>query len=260
MSRQRVGDIELYYEVAGQGDPLLLIHGLGSSTRDWEAQKAFFAPTYQVVVFDVRGHGQSDKPPGPYTMTQFAVDTAGLLDSLNVGPTHVVGISMGGMIAFQLVVTRPDLCRSLVIVNSGPELLIRSFSDRLRLWQRFLIVRLLGMRKMGEVLSQRLFPKPEHAPVRETFVRRWAENDPRAYLDAMRALVGWSVSDQLDKIVCPSLIVASDNDYTPLALKEAYIGRMPDARLAIMDDSRHAVPLERPAEFSTLLAEFLREV
>jgi len=252
-------DINLYYEIAGQGDPVVFIHGLGSSARDWEYQVPFFAPRYRVVVFDVRGHGRSDKPPGPYSVPLFAQDAAALIRALEAAPAHVVGISMGGMIALQLAVDEPALVRSLVVVNSGPELVVRTFRERLMILQRFLIVRLLGMRKMGEVLSQRLFPRPDQAPLRQMFVERWAENDPRAYREAMRALVGWSVADRLGDIRCPTLVIASDQDYTPVSAKEAYVARMPNARLVVIPDAHHAVTVERPEEFNQALLDFLAQ-
>lgn len=70
----RCRDINVYYEIAGAGDPLLFIHGLGASHRDWEPQVAFFSRHYQVITYDVRGHGKSDKPKGPYRVSQFAAD------------------------------------------------------------------------------------------------------------------------------------------------------------------------------------------
>ena len=259
MPRQNVDNIEMNYELFGEGEPLVFIHGLGSSLRDWEPQRAFFAENYQILLFDVRGHGHSGKPKGPYTVKQFAQDLAGLIDSLSISSAHIVGISMGGMIAFQLAVIRPELVKSLVIVNSGPELLVRTFKERFSIWQRFLIVRLLGMRKMGEVLSPRLFPKSEHAEIRQTFVQRWSENDPRAYRSAMAALVNWSVADSLDTISCPTLFIASDQDYTPVALKEKYAARMPNAELTVIEDAHHAVTTERPEAFNAVLADFLRQ-
>jgi pimeloyl-ACP methyl ester carboxylesterase len=259
MPTLQLRDIRLYYEIAGQGDPVVFIHGLGSSARDWEYQVPFFAPRYRVVVFDVRGHGRSDKPPGPYSVPLFAQDAAALIRALEAAPAHVVGISMGGMIALQLAVDEPALVRSLVVVNSGPELVVRTFRERLMILQRFLIVRLLGMRKMGEVLSQRLFPRPDQAPLRQMFVERWAENDPRAYREAMRALVGWSVADRLGDIRCPTLVIASDQDYTPVSAKEAYVARMPNARLVVIPDAHHAVTVERPEEFNQVLLDFLMQ-
>jgi len=257
MPRIRVRDIWLHYEESGAGEPLLLIHGLGSSGRDWEMQVPFFARDYRVVAFDLRGHGESDKPRGPYTMPQFAADTAGLIQALGIAPGHVVGISLGGMIALQLAVDRPELVKSLVVVNSGPEFIVRTFKERLAVLQRFLVVRLVGMRKMGEILARRLFPKPEQEALRAMLAERWAANDPRAYRDAMRAIVGWSVADRLGEIDIPTLVVAADEDYTPVWAKEAYVAKMPRAELAVIRDARHAVPVERPDEFNAVVAAFL---
>jgi pimeloyl-ACP methyl ester carboxylesterase len=219
----------------------------------------FFRKNFQVVTLDVRGHGQSGKPPGPYSVPLFAADTVRLMEAVDIAPAHVVGISMGGMIAFQLAVDRPDLIKSMVIVNSSPELVPRTFKERLLIMQRFAIVRLLGMRKMGEVLSKRLFIKPEQEELRQQLVERWAENDPQAYREAMRALVGWSVVDRLKTINCPVLVVAADEDYSPVAAKETFVAKMPDARLEIIEDSRHATAVEHPQQFNAIVAAFFEE-
>lgn len=257
MPKIRVNDINLYYEVNGDGQSLLFIHGLGSSTRDWELQVQEFSKTFQVITWDLRGHGQSDKPAGPYSLPMFAADAAGLLQSLNIKSAHVVGLSLGGGVAFQLAIDYPELVRTMVIVNSAPELVVRTLQDRIAIWQRFAIVRLLGMRKMGQVLSRRLFPKDEQMSLRTTFVERWAENDPRAYQEAMRAMVGWSVTDKLGSIKCPTLVISADQDYTPVAVKERYTKLMPNAELVIISDAHHATPVEQPEKFNAALMEFL---
>lgn len=257
MPHLQANGINIYYELHGTGQPLLFIHGLGSSTRDWELQVAQFAKTHQVITFDLRGHGQSDKPDGPYSMAMFAADAAGLLQALDVATAHIVGLSLGGGVAFQLTADFPTLVKTMTIVNSAPELVIRTFKERMSVWQRFIIVRLLGMRKMGEVLAPRLFPEETQAPLRTTFVERWAENDPRAYREAMRALVGWSVSDRLGAMHCPALIITADQDYTPVALKEAYAQQLPNAQLVVIANAHHATPMERPEQFNTVLMTFL---
>jgi len=258
MAHQRLGDVEIYYEIHGRGDPLVFIHGLGSSVRDWQYQIEPFSQSYQVVAFDVRGHGQSAKPPGPYSIPLFAADAAALIRALGLIPAHVVGISMGGMIGLQLAVDAPDLVRSLVVVNAGPEMIVRTGRERWQIVQRQLIVRVLGMKKMGEVLGGRLFPKPEQGELRQLFAQRWAENDPRAYREAMKALVGWSVADRLEAIACPVLVVAADQDYTPVESKAAYVERLPRGELVVIEDSRHATPVEHPDQFNRVVSDFLR--
>jgi 3-oxoadipate enol-lactonase len=253
----RIHDIEMYYEIHGEGEPLLLIHGLGSSTRNWEAQVRYFAPRYQVITYDMRGHGRSSKPPGPYSMRAFAEDACGLLQALGIPAAHVVGISMGGMIAFELAVRYPGLLRSLVIVNSYAEMRVETIREHIEKWQRLLILELLGVRQMGKLLSRRLFSKPEQGELRRVFVEHWAGNDKRAYKESMRAILGWEVEARLGEICCPVLVIASDGDYLPLEEKRNYIAKIPDARLAVIPDARHAVAVERPQEFNQILDDFL---
>ena len=256
--KARIHDIDVYYESHGAGEPLLLIHGLGSSTEDWEPQVADFASYFRVITYDVRGHGRTDKPRSRYSLKQFAEDAAALLRHLEVGPAHVLGISMGGMIALQLAVDYPNTVKSLTIVNSGPELVLRTWKQRIGIYSRFAIVRLMGMRKMGEVLGTKLLPGPSHAKARDTFVERWARNDPSAYLRALRALIGWSVASRLGSIVAPTLVLTADQDYTPVPFKEEYTAKIPGARLVVVPDSRHMLPVQRPAEFNRAALEFLR--
>jgi len=257
MPQVKVNDIHVYYEVNGQGQPLLFLHGLGSSVRDWDFQVPEFSRSYQTIAFDLRGHGQSDKPAGPYSLPLFASDTAGLLKALGLGPAHVVGISLGGGIAFQLALDSPSLVKTLTIVNSGPAMVGSTQEARQEVDRRVAIVQQMGMRAMGQALSGTLFPKPEQASLRDTFVERWAENDPRAYIEATLSVVGWNVTDKISSIQCPTLVISADQDYTPLALKEAYVRLMPHAQLAVIADAHHATPVEKPEEFNAVLAQFL---
>ncbi len=132
--------MNLCYEVAGQGDPLVLIHGLGSSARDWQYQIDFFVPFYKVIAPDLRGYGRSDKPRGPYSVSLFARDIAELITSLSIAPCHLAGISLGGMVALQLAVDSPEIVRSLTLVNCGSEFIVKGIKDWLNVLQRSLIV------------------------------------------------------------------------------------------------------------------------
>ena len=252
-----LGDLNVFYELHGEGEPVLLIHGLGSSTDDWAPQVEALRRGFTVVTYDVRGHGKSGKPAGRYTVPQFAADAARLIEHLALGPVHVMGLSMGGMIAFQLAADRPELVRSIIIVNSGPEMILRTWKEKLAIFQRRVIVRAMGMSKMGEVLATRLLPAPEHAALRKTFVERWGRNDPGAYLRALSALVGWSVLSRLPGITCPVLVVSADQDYTPVAWKRAYTATMPHASLVVIPNARHMMPVETPESFHAAIMPFL---
>jgi 3-oxoadipate enol-lactonase len=249
--------INLYYEIHGEGNPLLFIHGLGSSTVDWQAQVNHFSKTHKVIVFDLRGHGQSDKPAGKYSVKLFAEDTASLIKALSLPPVHIVGISLGGMIALHLAVYHAEIVNSVVIVNSVSEFPLKTMKDKFERYLRYFIVRVMGMRRMGKMLGQRLFPKPKQAALREAIANRWARNDTKAYLKSTRALFTWSVTDQLPVINCPTLIIGAEFDYFPVSDKELLASRIKNARLEIIKDSRHGTPLDQTEIFNQTVANFL---
>jgi pimeloyl-ACP methyl ester carboxylesterase len=251
---------QLHYEEYGKGAPVLLVHGLGSSTRDWEYQIPELAAHYRVIALDIRGHGRSDKPRERYSIAGFAEDVRALIEHLGLDRVHLVGISMGGMIGFQLGVDHPELLKSLCIVNSGPEVKAKSPLEYLEIAKRWGLSRLFSLETIAKVLGNLLFPKPEQAELRRKIEERWPQNDKRAYLASLDAIIGWGVRERLERITCPTLVITADHDYTPIAQKEAYVKEMPDARLLVIEDSRHATPLDQPQRFNSSLLAFLEEV
>ena len=253
-------ECQLHYEEYGSGTPLLLIHGLGSSTLDWEYQIPTLSQHYRVISLDLRGHGRSDKPRERYSIAGFAEDVAALVEHLNLPPVHLVGISMGGMTGFQVGVDYPQLLKSLTIVNSAPEVKIKRPKDVLMVAQRWTFSRLLSLETIGKKLGRLLFPKAEQVELRLKVERRWPMNDKRAYLASLDAIIGWGVRERLARITCPTLVVTADHDYTPVASKQAYVDELPNARLLVVEDSRHATPMDQPEFFNTQLLAFLAEV
>lgn len=259
MPRIQLNDIELHYTSTGEGDPVLLLHGLGSSVDDWELQVPALAKSHRVVAVDLRGHGKSDKPSEPYSMALFASDVRNVIRFLRLGPVHVVGISMGGAVAFELAASAPETVRSLTIVNSGPEAIPRTFAQRAGIKMRFAMLRLFGLPTLAKVVAKKLFPKPEQAAERATFIERCTKNDPAAYKSALRAIVGWSVKSRLQDIACPILVVTGDRDYTPVSIKEEYMPLLRDARLEVIRDSGHFTSFDQPARLNELLLGFFAE-
>lgn len=258
-----LADADLAYQVSGEGPPLLLLHGLGANAATWQLQVAAFAPRYRVITLDLRGTPASrDRlhPQGPFSIPQFAADARALLDHLGARPAHVVGLSLGGMIAFQMAVDDPSYFTSMTIVNSGPAVVPRTFVERWAIGVRQVITRLAGPATFAKILAPKLFPKPEHAALRESFKATLGANDPKAYLATLNAILGWTVLDRIGGIALPTLVVTADHDYTSVASKEEYLRLMPTARLAVVADSRHALPMENPEPFNAVLAAFLREV
>ena len=106
---------KLYYEIHGEGEPLLLIMGLGSDSTGWLLQLADFAEHFKVITFDNRDVGRSSEAAGPYTLAEMAADTAGLMDALAIERAHVLGGSMGGAIAQELVLNYPEKMNKLIL-------------------------------------------------------------------------------------------------------------------------------------------------
>ena len=260
MPKLELEDVTLHYEDCGRGPALVFIHGLGSSGLDWNHQIEHFCRDFRVLAPDLRGYGRSSRTAADYTIGAFSRDLAALIERTGCGPAHVVGISLGGAVGFQFAVDRPDLVRSLAIVNSAPDMIFRSLIHHLVFWQRMLAVRWGGLESMGRMLAWRLFPLPTQSDLRENFVRRFAQNSKPVYLKTLLGMRGWSVADRLGEIRCPVLVVTADHDYTPVALKEAYVRKIPRAELAVIEDSRHATPQDQPTRLNCKLRDFLSSV
>lgn len=254
------GGIRINWDAAGSGPPVLFLHGLGGSLLDWDPQIPDFSPRYRVIRCDVRGHGKSDRPPGPYQVEDFTADVTAVLHAAGVKSAHVVGLSMGGMIALQLAVDAPDRVRSLVLANTGPEIRAENIAERVGLWQRRLLTRLLPIERWATILADRLFPGPDQGGFRRDFIERWGANDQRAYRDSFQALLRWSVAARLAEIWQPALVVHAEFDYTTLERKQRWANRLPNARVATIAGARHAVSIDSAAEFDRVVLEFLGQV
>jgi pimeloyl-ACP methyl ester carboxylesterase len=227
----QVGDIELYYESHGSGDPLVLIGGLGLAVSEMRAlADAFTASGYRVIAADNRGAGLSAKPPGPYTIRQMAGDVAGLLTQLGVERTHVLGISMGGRMAMSLALDYPNLVDHLVLVSTGARTQRRRWRVRLGL----VVARLPLLRGKN--------PPPTRA-LRAQFL----------------AISGFDCTARLGEVTQPTLIVHGRADHVaPLNLAQAMSDAIPGARLVLLNGG-HDISLTPPRvpEFAATVLGFL---
>ncbi|MDR3415581.1 MAG: alpha/beta hydrolase [Nevskia sp.] len=246
--------VRLYYEEAGAGAPLVLLHGIGADHLDWEYQVPTLAQHYRVVTPDLRGFGSSQKA-GRYSIATFAADTWALLDALGIERFCLVGHSMGGAVALQMAVDRPQRVERLVAADTLPSFRIDTFGKRLMFAYRYFMMALFGPQRLARAISAKLFPGPHQQALRDRGGGK--VNDRMAYLRTLRGLVGWSVADRLDRLTLPVLVAAAEHDYFPVSEAEAFARALPDARLRIFEQMHHAVPLEAPEQFNAALLEFL---
>ncbi|HET8941089.1 MAG TPA: alpha/beta hydrolase [Rudaea sp.] len=252
-----VNATQLYYECIGHGPPLLMIHGLGSSADDWAFQREDFSRRHTLILPDLRGSGRSAKPPGPYSIHQFAADLWALLDALSIEYTDILGFSLGGAVAQEMALMRPQAVRGMVLCNA----LANYRTDTWRKWAeahlQVALVRTLGLRRTAKLIANRLFPHEDQAPKRQRVIDVVGANPRAAYLSSIHALIGWSVLERLSTLRCQTLIISAEFDYTPLADKRAEAKHYPQLEFVVIEGSRHGTPFDATERFNECALGFL---
>jgi len=220
MPTVRVNDIDMYYEIHGQGEPLVMIQGLGfeiSAMVEPPGKARFldkFTDRYRVLLFDYRGVGRTDKPDMPYTIDMIVNDTVGLMDALGIRTAHIMGTSMGSQIAQTIAAQYPDRVRSLILVVGFTRVLpvMKAIG--------FVMTKIPGIREKmtGWIYRQKYPPTPAS-------FRRMADAANRC---DTRQLLG--------RIRAPTLIVNGKKDViVPMKMTEELVGSIPGARLVLVD-------------------------
>lgn len=260
-----INGARLFYEIAGSGHPLTLVHAGITDSRMWDDQFAIFAEHYRVLRYDVRGFGQSDMPPGPYTMRD---DLRALLAHFGIARTHLIGVSMAGSIAIDTAIDFPDLVATLIPVAAGiggrtPSAFLRAQFDameepagrgdldalnelELRLWidgpGRTPDRVDPAVREKVRVMNRALLAR-EEANEQGTAVNPL---DPPAF-------------DRLAEIAAPTLVIVGEYDVPDiLENAERLATTIPGARKVVLPDVAHIPPMEAPAAFNRLVLDFLR--
>jgi 3-oxoadipate enol-lactonase len=262
MPRVRVGDIEMYYVEAGAGEPLLLIMGFGGDHTAWAFQMAALAARYRVIAFDNRGVGQTDAPDHPYTTRLMARDALGLMDALDVERAHVIGISMGGMIAQELALECPARVRSLHLgcTLARPDTYLLALN---RAWREMRIA--MGREATLRTLALWLFAPTtfaERPELLETLLQTSLANPyPQTLTGFLRqgeAVAAHDTLERLSTIRCPTLVsVAEDDILVPPRFSRAIASRIAGAELAVIPAAGHGYFLEQPETFNQLALDFV---
>jgi pimeloyl-ACP methyl ester carboxylesterase len=248
----------MHYETQGDGPPVALLHSLGSCSEDWFLQLPPLSRRYTVLTLDALGHGQTAKPPGPYSIRRMAGDVAALLEALNVEPAHVVGLSMGGLIAQVLAARYPQRVRSLVLVNTFAHLRPRSLHTWWYVLSRGVTLLHKDLSAHAEVVAREMFPDPRQEPLRQVAVMRLCGNDPTGYRAALLATIRFDGRRDLARIAAPTLVIAGDQDTTvDRRAQEQLTAGIRSARLVVVPDSGHLTPIDQADVFNQLVLDFL---
>jgi pimeloyl-ACP methyl ester carboxylesterase len=255
--RITVGGHQTYVEPRGQGETILLIHGLGGTCSIWYPQAQSLASQYRTVVYDWLGSGNSDKPAEQYSVEGWADEATQLCAALGVSRAGVVGHSLGAAVAVTLAAQRPDLVRAVALVGPVtklPDGAIEVVKDRAAK------VLTEGMGPLADALPIGALSEAtrKSSPVTHAFFRALVlGNEPRCYAAHCEALLRADADRLLRDVRCPVLLIAGDKDPTvPVARVEALAAKVADSRLAVIPDGGHAMQLDRPDLVSDTLRDF----
>ncbi len=255
------GDLKIYYEEVGKGDPVVWIQGLGASNTAWNVQKFYFSRCFRCIFIDNRDVGQSSRANADYTTKDMAEDVLCVLESADIDSAHIIGLSMGGAIAQELALSSPKKVKSLVLVSTfaTPDARIRAVNAA---WGELYgkVNRELFYKQVEPWLfSASYLEKPSNIRA----FRRYIQHEPNpqetdAYQRQVRAVLSHNTTDRLEKISNPTLIIAGEQDILVSPLHSKLLAELiPNAELEIIPGAAHSVNIENQKEFNNRVRSFL---
>jgi 3-oxoadipate enol-lactonase len=244
------------------GSPnVLLLHGLGATSESWGLQlPALTGASMRVLAPDTRGFGRSGYSGGRMKPSLLAADVACLMEKLEAFPSHVIGISMGGVIAQELALGYPQHVSKLVLVNTFARLLPVAWQGWFYFLIRFIVVHTLGLPAQARIVAKRLFPRSDQAAMRQVLYNEIVQANPAAYRSVMRELAIYNSLDRVHKISAPTLVITADGDQTVHPVHQALLAkRIPGARQVIIPNASHGVIADQPEAFNQTVLDFLLE-
>ena len=266
MPSQRINNLELYYEVVGEGRPLVFVHGFSGNLTGWAFQIPAFAPHYQTVCLDLRGHGRSEHPTSPeaYSIDLFAADLHGLLRFLDVETCYLVGHSMGGMVALEFAFRHQEMLRALVLMDTSSGEIDRHLGVVLPRDKLEELARNQGMEAVFEFnlahnpQLQQLLADPE---LKHLYKEQFLLNSPHGYIYSGRAVEGWvPVTGRLSQIKMPTLILVGENDLPFLRPSQVLHQGIAGSELVVIPGAGHTSMAEAPEAVNQAIMDFLQRV
>ncbi len=263
MPTMRLNGADVYYEdTGGDGAPVVFAHGLLWSARMFDAQVAALRDRYRCVTFDFRGQGRSAVTPDGYDMDTLSHDAAALIEALEIAPCHFAGLSMGGFIGMRLAARRPELLRSLVLLETAGD---AEPPANVRRYRQFLFVaRLFGPgavagRVMPVMFGRSFLGNSERAAERAEWQARAAANHRVGIrLATLGVIERPSIEDELVRIAVPTLVIEGEEDAAvPPERAKRTAERIPSARLVMIPRAGHTSTVEEPEAVTAAIEEFL---
>jgi pimeloyl-ACP methyl ester carboxylesterase len=255
----------MYYEVHGKGVPLVMIQGFAGNHQAWFFQTPVFRKYYKVIIFDNRGIGRTDKSSEPYTIKTMAEDVIGLMDYLNIDKTHVLGLSLGGMVAQEIAISYPERVNKLVL---GSTFAGREINDvrpetmkalDIREGSTNIDVKSIDFRKLMNFMVSSAFNKRLFRMVLVPLSKRSMKSiDMNSYLEQMAAISDYTTLDRLHLIKAMTLVITGTGDriISPGA-SEVIASHIPNAKLVLVKGGSHAFFMEMRGRFNKEVLGFL---
>ena len=263
MTHIQINGANLYYEEQGAGrETIVFSHGLLFSGRMFHNQVAVLKDRYRCVAFDFRGQGQSQVTQSGYSIESLYADAVALVEKLGCSPCHFVGLSMGGFVGLRLAIRRPDLLKSLILIESSADPEPQENTGRYRLLN--FIARWIGLRAaVGPVMKimfgRKFLNDPDRAALKHEYKERIVANHRIGITRAVTGVITRAgVEEQLGEINTPTLIIVGDQDIaTRPVLAERMHAGISGSRLVVIPDSGHTSTIEEPAAVTAAMQEFL---
>lgn len=255
---ERNAAVALNFLDEGNGAPVLLIHGVGADLESWDGVLSHLSSDLRYIRYDQRGHGQSRRTPGPYTLDDLIGDSVALLDHLGLERVSVIGFSLGGLVAQALALFHPDRVQSLTLISTVAG---RTSDEKARVNERAETLSQEGATTHLANAVDRWFT-PEfaaaHPEVLEARRQKSLQNDPDCYVAAYRVLAGSDLGGQLQRIAVPTLIMTGEKDIGSNPRMSEFIhAQIPGSELHILPGLKHSVLLEAPDQIGGLIDPFL---
>jgi 3-oxoadipate enol-lactonase len=258
MPKTFINGIDLHYNIYGSGAPIILVHGLGMDQGMWDLQAPEFSRNYQVIIYDLRGHGQSESPDYSYSIDLFADDLHHFLRYLGLKKSAALGLSLGGRIVLRFALKYPEETRALLLADAQSE---TPEESKQRFRELVEVVRRQGMGPAAEVffswpLLQRFAQlNPERFQKEKA---RFAKSSAVGFIHSCLAIAQMEpLTDRLGEIKAPTLALAGEKDEPFLPYLDIYSRRIPNCKKLTIPRAGHLSNIENPQAFNQAVLSFL---